>query len=255
MADLTQEQLQEIVQAVWKKSQEANPNALPAQTQPQQQAPAPEPIKLNLGGQEHSFSTAEDANQFLSQYEQRVQSEIESHRRAASRPVNIPQTPPTKEAPDPVKFATLLVEDPIAAMDYIDEHRYGFKSREILPKALEMTAASQRELQAINFKMTTPDYEESPENAEAMMQIMADHGLAWNAKNLGLAWAKAKEAGLVEVKKAEEKAETPEKPAQTFTNPPAAGTRQAEPTKDWTSMVEDLNPDQLLQLANQLQGQ
>ena len=253
MADLTQEQLQEIVQAVWKKSQESNPNALPQVTQ-QQNPPEPQPIKLNIGGEERTFSTADDANQFLAQYEQRVASEIESHKRARA-PVNVPQpTQNQREAPDPVKFATLLVEDPIAAMDYIDEHRYGFKSREILPKALEMTAASQRELQAINFKMTTPDYEESPENAEAMMQIMAEHGLTWNAKNLGLAWAKAKEAGLVEVKKAE-KEETAQTNQQTFNNPPAAGTRQAEPAKDWTAMVEDLNPDQLLQLANQLQGQ
>ena len=80
---------------------------------------------------------------------------------------------------------------PDEAMDQLDQKRFGFKVREVLPvlAATVMDLKQRDQLrEARDWMNGTPDYDPTPENSEKLLKKVEELGLADNAHGYRLAW-------------------------------------------------------------------
>lgn len=220
-------------------------------------------FKMNIAGQDYTFKSVEEMQNFMN-------SALTASQQAAAQTIEeVKRTLPgtrmtTEEAhretpkPDLKEFARRLDENPADAFNYIDKFRYG---TEDVPGLIRQMAAQQvaqgQMLAAYQFRDMHPEFNRTPENAEALSRVLQSYQLPLNYDGLEMAYAVAKQQGFIKTSEAEEEPPSwksePAPPVRSA--PPRAGRASAAGTSpDYMSMAEDLDADQLLQVISKLDG-
>lgn len=146
---------------------------------------------------------------------------------------------------DKEQYAKLFLEDPRKAQIYMWQHddnvKQFFGGVAAKVTQLEQTLDEERQQRsAERFMDRNGDYVATPENFQALEAIIKENGLPWTDASLGLAWAFAKEQGVVSVYEPEVGA-----PAELDIAPPSFPSRrssQIEPD-DIMRQFETMSPD------------
>lgn len=238
------------------------------QTAPPAETPATPPaqtgFKMNIAGNEYSFTTPEEAsaamNNLLLQQQQ-----LREQQNNQGRKVTSDETP----AFDMKTYVDKMASNPMDAAEYLDEARFGVKNPSQVFKSMmqkqqeqeQQNAMLARELASYQFIQTHPDYIVSTENANAIDQMVKQHQLPWTPQGLEAAYLIAKQKGLM---KAEE-APAPQAPVYTpqtqapynpYTAAPpvASRTPTAESVPGWASDVDGLSLEQIETIMKRFQS-
>ena len=159
----------------------------------------PEPVKINLGGQEYTFNSHEEMttainNTFaaVSQQQAAVLAQLEEARAKQSQGdnSNLPGF-------DQEKFVKLITENPIAAFDYVDEMRYG--PDRIPPKVKQELAEMESmkgQLTAYRFMNAHPEFHNDDKNAAQLRGIAQSLGLPMDFNGLESAYRVGRANGI-----------------------------------------------------------
>lgn len=153
-------------------------------------APAPKELKVQIGGQEHSFKDEAELSAAMEALMQRAQQEIAAAKAAAQpAPAPKPETSPTgADAPDwsMDKFIELMTKDPREAFDYVDNHRELPKQ---LKKAAQETEQLKRVLAAEQFRQLHPEFPiQNAAAANLVNQTREQLGLPYDTQGLEAAY-------------------------------------------------------------------
>ncbi len=159
----------------------------------------PEPIVLNIGGQQMTFKNQDEASaQLTSLYAQKPNQVTE-------RPLPGQQvTDDTNNAWSPTKHAQwvdLMVTNPLAAQEMLDEQRYGVKNpTEVIKQQMAAVQEIAQQMTIDQFVSQHKDYVVSEENAKAMQGVLTELGggrPAVSKMALEAAYAIADKRGLI----------------------------------------------------------
>lgn len=186
---------------------------------------------------DRQYQTQLEAERIKSQAAEQAaeQARAEAARRSAQ------PTTPTGDF-DKEEFAKQFLDDPRKSLHYAIKHD------PVLGGVFQQLAAGQaalaKQLEDINYERqaeafvkASSDYVPNEENFKVMESVMAEKSLPWNSAGLGLAWAYAKEQGLVELGE--------QQVAEPSFAPPSIRSRrssQIEPD-DVMAQFESLSPD------------
>lgn len=207
----------------------------------------PAPLKMNIGGQDREFKDLNEAQAYMNTTLGNYQTELNTARQSQGRKVT---SDSTTAAPtfDQTRYVDLMVKDPGAAADYVDEHRFGFKDPVGEIKKLRDTVQTLATNQVVeNFKTRNPEYEATEANALAMQQIMQEMNLPVAPAALEAAYAIAQKRGLY---KATPKQETNKVETNPYLMTPPVASRgsAATATSNIYDQAEDMPLDQLEKL-------
>tara|TARA_R110000868_G_scaffold4119_7_gene25017 strand:+ start:846 stop:1607 length:762 start_codon:yes stop_codon:yes gene_type:complete len=159
----------------------------------------PEPVKINLGGQEYTFNSHEEMstainNTFaaVSQQQAAVLAQLEeaNSKQNSGDNSNLPGF-------DQEKFVKLITEDPIAAFNYVDEMRYG---PDRLPPKVKSELAEMEsmkgQLTAYRFMNAHPEFHNDDKNAAQLRGIAQSLGLPMDYNGLESAYRVGRANGI-----------------------------------------------------------
>jgi hypothetical protein len=242
---------------------ENNPTSAPPTTPA---SPVQSGFKMNIAGNEYSFTTPEEAsaamNNLLNQ-----QATIRESQNTNGRKVTSDETPSF----DMKTYVDKMATNPIDAQEYLDEVRYGVKNPSQVFKTMmqkqqeqeQQNAVLARELASYQFIQTHPDYNVSPENANAIDKMVQQYSLPWNPMGLDAAYKLAMQQGLLKgdepVQPAPQHFQGYQQPPQTgynpYTAPPpvASRTPSTEAAPSWMNDADSLSPEQIETLFSRIQ--
>ncbi len=202
-----------------------------------QTPPTPEPLKMNIGGQEHSFKDLNEAQAYMNNTIGQFQTQL-NQRQA---PVNQGREA-TKDTDtfDQKRYVDYMVEDPRKAADYMDEYRFGVKDPVNVIKARLAQVDQLAQEAVVNaFKTRHADWDDSQENANAMQTVMNELGLSnvISPATLDAAFTVAKTRGLI---KTNENAAQNRQEPNNYAPPVAARGRAANPYEDLVANAETM---------------
>jgi hypothetical protein len=195
--------------------QEEKLNALLAEMDSKEEKPEPkakaqDPIfKVNFGGKEITYRDNDDLQaQLAAEREQQIREAQAAAYQAAQQTFQQKAPPPkAEEGPrfDQDEYARLFVTDPVKAALYVDQ----FKPRndEPIRQVQEQVANVAQVIATQQFLNNHPDYEATEANKQAILGVMQQANLPFTAQHLSMAYAFAKESGLVKAKQTEESGE------------------------------------------------
>jgi len=160
-----------------------------------------EPVKLNLGGQEYTFSSQEEMqatlnNAFASVAQNQavlLQQLEEATQKQGGGQSNDPASPQF----DKDKFVKLISENPIAAFDYVDEMRYGpAKVAPAIQQELSRLQNVEATMTAYRFTQSHPEFENTNDNAAKLRAIAQNLKLGMDYESLEAAYTVGKSYGV-----------------------------------------------------------
>lgn len=198
-------------------------------------------LTLNIAGKEMTFKDATEASAVLtSVYEQQ------------SRPQPTPGKTVTSDTDngwtpeDQEKYVAMLVKNPMQAQEYIDEKRFGVKNpTEVWKQNMQTVQSMATQMTIDQFVASHKDYHVSPENAQAMQNVLSELGggrPVINPMALEAAYAIADKRGLFK-KPADTSKESPYNPY--LAGPPAAGRTSSQASPNFEADAESMTADQI----------
>lgn len=228
-----------------------------------QQPQANEGFKMNVGGQEYNFKSVEEMQNF-------VNSTLQTAQQVVTQAQQLPGTRMTAEdalkrdipKPDLKEFARRLDENPADAFNYIDKFRFGVENVPALIQSMaQQQMAMAQTMAAYQFRDQHPEFDRTPENADALTKVMQGYNLPLTVDGLEMAYAVAKQNNLIKLKEAQSNDDYEEggsvrqpAPRGPVTPPRVGRTSGASPTPDWLSYAEELDPDQLLKVISEVES-
>lgn len=166
-------------------------------------AKKPDPIKINLGGQEYAFNSREEMETTLNntfaavtQQQAAVLAQLEEatkQQNLAQQNQNSPAAPVFNQE----HFVKLITENPMAAFDYVDEMRYG--PEKISPKIKQELAEVEEmrnTLTAYRFLNAHPEFHNDNANANQLRGIANSLGLKTDYAGLESAYQVGRANGM-----------------------------------------------------------
>jgi hypothetical protein len=215
-------------------------------------------VKLNIGGQERTFASAEDVQKYVNDTiaatqaaaQQAVTTAMQNlpgQRVTANQQDQLPQVPKI----DLEAYAKALQENPLLAHQLVDQARFGGDPTMIMREMWQRQQAQEQVLAAYQFRDVHPEFQRNPENAEALTNIMQQFKLPFTVDGLEMAYSVAKEKGLVQVGETarESYVQEPERRIA----PPSIGRRTSEPPSSYMDYVDDLSADQIAKIIDQFE--
>ena len=166
----------------------------------------PEPVSVTLSdGTKIEAGSQEELNRLLA-------AKLEEHRSEPQK--QEPPKEPTKAKPEwnMEEFTKKFLNDPREGIDYLETARYGFPVSQMVPLLVAGLAAQAKKLQELEtqrFLDTTPEYEASPENRQAIERVMRERGWQPSYQTLRDAFDIARARGLVKTKEEKKEQENP----------------------------------------------
>lgn len=178
-----------------------NPNSAAGVIQQPVNTGEPQPLRMNIDGEERIFATPTEVAKFFVERDRTRQAAAAAAVAAAGngRQGEDPNAnKPEEIKPDVRKFADLLVENPGKAVEHAMSEAMGIQNPFGLVKALGAKVIEQEQrLAVMDFKNSHPEYDPTPENREAMSKIIQEFGLPVNEKGLELAYSVAVSRGFI----------------------------------------------------------
>lgn len=220
-------------------------------------APSGEGFKMNVGGQEYNFKSTEEMQNFVNSTLQTAQQQIAyATQNPGTRVTADDMARREIPKPDLKEFAKKLDENPADAFNYIDKFRFGTENvAGVLNTLVQQQLAQGQMLAAYQFREMHPEYQRTPENVDALQKVMTGYNLPLTVDGLEMAYAVARQNGLI--KEAEAREEEPQRQTQSpyATAPPRIGrTNSAGAVPDFMSFAEDLDADQLLKVISEFES-
>lgn len=163
--------------------------------------PTPEPITVNLNGQQFSFNNQADLNSALQNTFGQYNLEMERLKatNAAAPPAPRGTEVTGQDDPFDVKiFVDKMTSDPVAAFDYVDGFRYGKDATKNIKGAIASTSDVSEMKQALavyRFRDAHPEF--TPQYAPVMQQIIQSRGLPSDYNGLEAAYALGLTSGMI----------------------------------------------------------
>ncbi len=162
------------------------------------------PLKVNLNGQEITFTSVDDLNRNLTEALSTVGSEYQQMKaRLVELEANQGQTVQDDE---PVadtgkfsqdKFLALLKENPVEAFDYVDTYRYGMeKPTEYIKTNLKQAEETRQEYEVNRWLQKHPEFP-GGQYAQVLDNVRMKMNLPLTAQNLELAYQNSIQYGMI----------------------------------------------------------
>jgi hypothetical protein len=214
-----------------------------------------EPLKINLAGQDYSFNSVEEMQAALNTALSSV-AENQAVLLQQLKDANESQQEKTPNAPklDQEKFLEMLTKDPIAAMEYVDEFRYGpTKVNPAIQQELQRVQQLEAQLTAYRFINSHPEFENTDANAATLRQIAGKLNLPLDFQGLESAYTVGRSYGFFNATP-----QAPQEPSGRFqqnstpVSAPPTVNRGGNSYTDSvvTSQLENLSLDQLRQIMD-----
>lgn len=227
-------------------------------------ASANEGFKMNVGGQEYNFKSVEEMQNFVASTIQTAQQTVAQVQAALPGSRMTADDAAKREVPKPdlKEFARRLDENPADAFNYIDKFRFGTENvPQLIQSMAQQQMAMSQTLAAYQFRDQHPEFDRTPENADALTKVMQGYNLPLTVDGLEMAYAVAKQNNLIKMREApggddfEEGGQVRQPAPRGPATPPRVGrTSGASPAPDWLSYAEDLDPDQLLKVISEVES-
>jgi hypothetical protein len=235
---------------------------LKAQAGGEDPAPTPTPsqIKMNIAGQERSFNSTEEASEFMNATLAAQQQAIAAAQAQVHQGTKVTaddqMKAPTRPKADINEFANRLRDDPAAAFDYVDEMRYGGNPVKIMQELYAKQQAQEQVLAAYQFRDDHPEFPRTPENAQALMQIVQAHNLPFTYDGLELAYSVARQRGLVKTEESgEESSPEPSRVPRRNIAPPRVGRGTGDGGgPDILDQVEDMSASDIAKIISRFES-
>lgn len=218
---------------------------------PEEKTHTPEPLKLKIGDEEYKFDTQEQLNTAINNMVANYNKLLEK------KETPVPEKKEDGKRPkiDVEQFAKKFTEDPEAAFNEVDEHRFGFKNvPEVIKGALGLIEAQRRELVSDRFIRDNPDFDSKNDKFGSVVgDIIQKNQLPFTKENLELAWSHAKTKGLVELKKKDDPLVIDMDEVRITRKAPArVRNRTSETNDDIIDRARDMSSEELEQVINGL---
>lgn len=183
--------LQQNAAAAQASEQGQNPNP-----QPQ----SPQPWKVAVQGREYSFNSPQELSQALEATFTQFQNTLaaqQTQAAAPAAPAHADETP----AFSTEKYIDTMKQDPIAAQEYLDSHRYFGgkveKPSELIRSQLQQADQNARLLAVYQFKEAHPEYQGNQQAAQVIQQLREELRLPFDFNGLEAAYALARQRNLI----------------------------------------------------------
>lgn len=169
------------------------------------------------------------------------------------------ETRPAPEAPrgqnpapityDYDTFVKKFTSDPYSGLDYLDEARQGFSTRQVLPQMLQGVAAMAQRLQTMETQMFAQSAPDFTANRSVVENIVKERGWAQNTQSYQDALDIAKSRGLIAAPQAAPQYQ-PQAPAPQSFIPPRTQTASAPPSGQGldTNQISGMSDSQVEEL-------
>lgn len=214
----------------------------PATSEPQQ-------FKMNIAGQEMTFSTPEEASNAVNAALLQATTQQQAQPQTQGRQVTDDNGTRQWSKEDQAKYVDLLTTNPVAASEYVDEFRFGVKNpTELIKQNIQATQQMATQFTIDQFVSSNKDYTPTPENAAAMQQVLTELGggrPVITPTSLEAAYAIADRRGLIKKEQQQQRANREDNPY--LRTPPAAGRTAANfsANPSFDEQVENMTADQI----------
>ncbi len=160
-----------------------------------------EPVKINLGGQEYTFSSQEEMqstlNNAFASVAQNQALLLQQLEEATAKQNGGAQADPSVPQFDKDKFVKLIGEDPIEAFNYVDEMRYGpAKVNPAVQAELARLQNVEATMTAYRFTQAHPEFDNNNENAQKLRAIAQNLKLGMDYDSLEAAYTVGRSYGI-----------------------------------------------------------
>ena len=226
----------------------------------------PEPLKINVGGQEYNFENQEKLSQALNQMVQgysNQMAQLQAQLEAVPQPGQQVQGEDTPQF-DMKQYVQMMEKDPLKAAEYVDSHRYFNGKVEnpstVIRESLIKSAELERVVAAYQFKDAHPEYQPTPQNAQKIEQIRQALNLPATFDGLEAAYATAITKGFLPDPRMEQMKQQmqqqfngQQQQAPRFAPPPVPSNQGLSSGMQLSmDAAEDLSADQIASILNKI---
>jgi hypothetical protein len=211
--------------------------------------PEPQPITVTVHGQKLTFANTDE----LSAQMEKLVGQVTAARKAT--PTETPKPPaPEPIAPDAKvkKFADLLVQDPgDAVLDaFTEKTGLDITALKAIPELAQRLELIQRQQATDQFmRAHNEEYLPTPENAQALLSTLQQHGLQYTPEGLDAAFMIAKQRNML---KLQDEGAAPQQ--SRLQAPPRPGRTTSVATPDIYARADELSKEQLEKILRNWQG-
>ncbi len=205
----------------------------------------PEPIKLNVFGQERTFKDTSEISGAVERLVQEHQAAMQAAQEALKPK---PEEKHEEYKVDLDEFVNRIQKDPTDSIDYAIKAKYGVGLEYLLGQA-KRTEEIEGALVAIQFKEMNEDYSPTPKNTQILNGIRGSLNLPFTVQGLSAAYAVGKQYGYFQPQQQPQIQQRPSPPPSINVNRMSAVPSQSE---DILEMVDQMSPDKAVEFVNRM---
>jgi hypothetical protein len=198
---------------------------------PNPQPQGPQPWKVAVQGREYTFNSPQELSQALEATFNQFQNTLASQQPAPAAP--LPQHADETPKFDVERYIDTMKQNPIAAQEYLDSHRYFDgkveKPSELIKNQLAQADQNARLLAVYQFKEAHPEYQGNQQAAGVINKLREELNLPFDFNGLEAAYALARQRNMIQVPAQYPNGAQPGQPGQFQQPPPQNPFAQQQP--------------------------
>lgn len=221
----------------------------------------PKPIKVTIGGQEYQFKDESELSQALDRaFTQAPPPTTPAPTKTGSYVTGKEDDEPKLDTQQYAEFVRLMGENPIKALDYVDQIRFGTN----LKSVIEDTQAVRQTIAAYQFRDAHPECPFTPQTAQILEATRRQLGVPFSPEGLEASYWTAVGRGAIRPQTPPQSGQPPQNQGYAqygqgeqygaVAPPPMVGRNTYQAPPDMNQRLEDMTKEQLADILTKSYG-